>query len=61
VSSRPARWCAPTAASASTWDAAGITGGTTTGLDRPAFENSGDGGYLFDRRGDLRAYDIYPG
>lgn len=31
------------------------------GLDRPAFENSGDGGYLFDRRGDLRAYDIYAG
>jgi micrococcal nuclease len=30
------------------------------GLDGPAFENSGDGGYLFARRGGLRAYDIYP-
>ena len=31
------------------------------GLNRPAFENSGDGGYLFDPRGDIRAFQIYPG
>jgi endonuclease YncB( thermonuclease family) len=31
------------------------------GLASPAFENAGDGGYLFDRRGNLRAADIYPG
>ena len=36
------------------------------GLPAPAFENvggvpgMGDGGYLFDRDGDLRAWDIYP-
>jgi micrococcal nuclease len=30
------------------------------GLNGPAFENSGDGGYLFDPRGGLRAYEIYP-
>jgi micrococcal nuclease len=31
------------------------------GLNRPAFENSGDGAYLFDPRGDIRAFEIYPG
>ncbi len=31
------------------------------GLDPPAFENSGDGGYLFDSRGTVRAYDIAQG
>jgi endonuclease YncB( thermonuclease family) len=37
------------------------------GLDRPAFENAtfderalGDGGYLFDPRGNLRGWDMYP-
>ena len=36
------------------------------GLPAPAFENvggtpgMGDGGYLFDRDGDLRAWDVYP-
>ena len=36
------------------------------GLPAPAFENVGgapglgDGGYLFDRDGDLRAWDVYP-
>ena len=30
------------------------------GLNSPAFENSGDGGYLFDPQGDLRAWLIYP-
>ena len=36
------------------------------GLRTPPFENpnpatnSGDGGYLFDPRGNLRAYDVYP-
>ena len=29
------------------------------GLPRPAFENRGDGGYLFDPQGDLRAFHIY--
>ena len=38
------------------------------GLNEPVFENAtfgarwmGDGGYLFDRHGDLRAWAIYPG
>ena len=30
------------------------------GLPRPVFENRGDGGYLFDPQGDLRAFHIYP-
>lgn len=30
------------------------------GLPEPVFENLGDGGYLFDPQGDLRAYDIWP-
>ncbi|CAA9486289.1 MAG: hypothetical protein AVDCRST_MAG17-499, partial [uncultured Solirubrobacterales bacterium] len=30
------------------------------GLDSPAFENGGDGGYLFDTNRDLRAWVIYP-
>jgi endonuclease YncB( thermonuclease family) len=30
------------------------------GLAAPAFENSGDGAYLFDPQGDLRAHEIYP-
>lgn len=30
------------------------------GLDGPAFENGGDGGYLFDPQGDLRAWVVYP-
>lgn len=30
------------------------------GLDSPAFENGGDGGYLFDTHRDLRAWVIYP-
>ncbi|HEU4656887.1 MAG TPA: lamin tail domain-containing protein [Capillimicrobium sp.] len=30
------------------------------GLRRPAFENKGDGGYLFDRHANLRAWHIYP-
>ena len=28
--------------------------------DSPPFENAGDGGYLFDPKGDLRAWVIYP-
>ena len=30
------------------------------GYDKPLFENSGDGGYLFDPQGDLRAWVVYP-
>ena len=30
------------------------------GLRRPIFENRGDGGYLFDRRSNMRAWHIYP-
>jgi hypothetical protein len=30
------------------------------GLDSPPFENGGDGGYLFDPQGDLRAWVVYP-
>jgi micrococcal nuclease len=30
------------------------------GLRAPAFENKGDGGYLFDRHSNLRAWHIYP-
>jgi micrococcal nuclease len=30
------------------------------GLREPTFENAGDGAYLFDRRGNLRAAEVYP-
>ncbi|HEY8581966.1 MAG TPA: lamin tail domain-containing protein, partial [Capillimicrobium sp.] len=30
------------------------------GLAAPAFENKGDGAYLFDRRANLRGWAIYP-
>jgi hypothetical protein len=29
------------------------------GQDSPPFENDGDGGFPFNRQGDLRAWDIY--
>jgi endonuclease YncB( thermonuclease family) len=30
------------------------------GLREPPFDNGGDGGYLFDKQGDLRAWMMYP-